>query len=289
MSNNFHDVLKGNAFHRRFTCVGLDPDPDPDAGMIPPELSLWEDDVMKIARLAQSVIDGAGRRAAAFKPNLGFYLRHGERGIGLLIKLIEQIRTVAPEALVILDCKSGDIDKTAQQYAIAAFEACDADAVTVNPYMGNDAIVPFAKYASRGKGVFVLCRTSNPSAARYQDAIQQDGELLYVHVARDMVALNAEYGNIGLVVGATAREPVVRIRKTAPTLPFLLPGFGKKQGGQIPDIVPYAQTADGGGFLANLSSDFGKAWQGQPDHSVSDGARAKIEEIDAQIRQALAS
>jgi orotidine-5'-phosphate decarboxylase len=278
-------MLRVNEQDGKFVCVGLDPDVDPAAGMLPPALRDCPDKVTSIDELTHGIVNGVGSAAAAFKPNLGFYFRHGTRGIDLLIRLIAHIRTRAPEALVILDCKSGDIDKTAEQYAVAAFETCGADAVTVNPYMGEDAIVPFAKY--KDKGVFVLCRTSNPSAARYQDAIQADGQPLYIHVARDMVALNETYGNIGLVVGATSREPVVRVREVAPELPLLIPGFGKKQGGLIADIVPFARPGGHGIFLANLSSDFGKAWQDQFNMSVSKGARAKHSDVEAEIARAL--
>jgi len=141
---------------------------------------------------------------------------------------------------VILDAKRGDIGNTARAYARAAFDELGVDAITVNPYMGYDAIEPFIEY--RDKGVFVLCRTSNPGAADFQ-ALDCGGKPLYRLVA-DRVEEWNKHGNIGLVIGATQPEELKAIREAHPTLPLLIPGVGA-QGGSLELAVKYGCTADG--------------------------------------------
>jgi orotidine-5'-phosphate decarboxylase len=190
----------------------------------------------------------------AFKPNLGFFLAGGAAGIIALERLIHY---VPPEIPVILDAKFGDIGSSAEQYARGAFEAFHADAVTLSPYVGADAIKPFLAYAD--KGVFVLARTSNPGATEFQDLIVEDeprgapGTPLYEAVVRKATEWHRQGpGACGVVVGATYPQELKRIRSLAPDLPFLVPGVGA-QGGDLAITVQHGPTADGLGPVVNAS------------------------------------
>jgi orotidine-5'-phosphate decarboxylase len=138
------------------------------------------------------------------------------------------MRRVAPQVPVILDAKRGDIGATAQQYAREAFERYDADAVTLSPFMGLDSIEPYMHYS--GRGLILLCRTSNPSGSDLQAQPLAGGYLLYEHIARLAAGEWNSGGQIGLVVGATYPREVARVRELAPSLPLLIPGIGAQGG-----------------------------------------------------------
>ncbi len=282
--SRFYDILDNNAAAGRFLWTGIDPDLDASANMVPPELGS-AGTIGKLAQLSGGVTAGTERLTAAFKPNLAFWLEHGEDGINMLRRVvIPTIRQKAPHALVILDGKFNDLGNTANKYAKFAFETLGVDAVTYNPYMGEDSLEAYARYPDRG--VFVLCRTSNPGGARYQDC-KVGRSPMFLRVARDMHRLNKKYGNLGLVVGATVPEQMARVRMVAPDLPILVPGLGK-QGGKA-SIVQFAKNKDGRRFLLGSASDIMKNWQTCDDHSIEDGARAKAEEISNDIRLELAA
>ena len=150
--------------------------------------------------------------------------------------------------IVLLDAKRGDMRSTAAAYARAAFEVQGADAVTVNAYLGLEALEPFT--ADPARGAFVLCHTSNPGAAELQ-TLMVDGEPLYIRVARACSAWDA-HGNVGLVVGATYPEALARVRAVAPCLPILAPGVGA-QGGDPTAAVAAGLDADGAGLLVSSS------------------------------------
>ncbi len=177
----------------------------------------------------RNVVDASVEDVAALKPNLAFYLAMGSDGIRLLSDIIEHIDH---RAIVILDGKFGDISDSVEQYARAAFDAFDADAVTVDVYGGWETVEPMLADPSRG--VFVWTRSSNPGA----DAVQggsQDAEPLFVRVARE-IGVRAGGGNLGTVVGATRADDVRRVRAAAPTVPLLAPGVGA-QGGELEAVV----------------------------------------------------
>jgi len=228
-------------------CVGL----DIVVGKMPLPLQQMDDPVLPFAR---EIIDATKDLVCAFKPNLGFFLAEGAAGIIALERLI---RYVPPEIPVILDAKFGDIGSTAEQYARGAFEAFHADAVTLSPYVGADAIKPFLAYAD--KGVFVLARTSNPSATEFQSLVLEDeprgdsGFPLYELVVRKATEWHRQGpGACGVVVGATYPQELKRIRSLAPDLPFLVPGVGA-QGGDLAATVRHGPTADGLGPVVNAS------------------------------------
>ncbi len=198
-------------------CVGLDISPE----------GLGNKDA-KISNLIDHslrVIDVTIELAVSYKPNLAFFERWGSDGFKWLEKIIGYIGN---DSIIIADGKRGDIGNTAKQYAISIFDHFGFDAVTINPYMGSDSIKPFIENPE--KGVFILCRTSNPSAKDIQDLKIGKNEL-YETVAKLAVGLNIN-NNIGLVVGATAPSDILKIRKITPKLPFLIPGIGA-QGGDL--------------------------------------------------------
>jgi orotidine 5'-phosphate decarboxylase subfamily 2 len=234
-------------------CLGLDPDPD----ALPEGFSR---DLNGVERFAALVLDAALPCAAAVKPNLAFYEAFGSAGIAAL----ERLRAAIPaDVPVVIDAKRADIGSTAARQAVALFDALGADAVTVNPYLGEEAIAPLL---SRGdRFAYVLCRTSNPGAGELQGLlVAADAptgapeEPLHERVAR-RVASWGPGGTVGLVVGATASDELRSIRGIAPGLAFLVPGVGA-QGGEIEPVLEHGSaTAEpaggrpGGGLLVNVS------------------------------------
>ncbi len=214
-------------------CVGLDPQPDRFA------------DIAALERFCFDLIDRTAPFACAFKPNAAFFEAWGAPGQEALQRIIGH---VPPEIPVILDAKRGDIASTSTAYAQAAFNVLNVGAITVSPYLGRDGITPFVKHP--GRGVFVLVKTSNPSASELQDQIV-DGMALYEVVARRAITWGSA-DQIGLVVGATDSEALRRVRKAAPSHWFLVPGVGA-QAGDLNAAVSAGLRADGSGVLINVS------------------------------------
>ena len=200
-------------------CVGLDPEPAkfPQA---------WRDDPARIFDFCSAIVEATHDLVIAFKPQIAYFAAH--RAEAQLEQLIRFIHDKAPTVPVILDAKRGDIGSTAAQYASEAFERYRADAVTLSPYMGFDSIEPYLKY--RGKGLILLCRTSNPGGSDLQAQRLHSGELLYEHVARLAQGEWNASGQLGLVVGATYPVEIERVRALAPDLPLLIPGIGAQGG-----------------------------------------------------------
>jgi orotidine-5'-phosphate decarboxylase len=214
------DVSRAN---NSLLCVGLDPDPQ----------KLPVDNVLEFNK---AIIDATADLVCAYKPNLAFYEAMGIRGLQILKKTVAYVPKNIP---VIGDAKRGDIGNTAVAYAKALFEYYKFDAVTVSPYLGYDSVEPFLNY--KHGGVFVLCRTSNRSAADFQDLVDNFGMKFYQSVALRASEWNKE-GNIGLVVGATYPEELKEVRKMCPEMPLLIPGIGA-QGGDLELSVKYGTNA----------------------------------------------
>jgi orotidine-5'-phosphate decarboxylase len=221
-------------------CVGLDPDFD----KLPADL---RDDPQPLFAFNRRIVDATLESAAAYKPQIAFYSALGRENE--LKASIDYIRARAPAALVILDAKRSDIGNTAAAYAREAFERYGADAVTVNPYMGEDSVLPFLTRPDRG--AILLCRTSNPGARDFQDLLV-DGEPLYKRVAERAAARWNEHRNLMLVVGATYPEEMADLRRAHPALWFLVPGIGA-QGGDLDDTLAAGLNAAGTGLLINSS------------------------------------
>jgi orotidine-5'-phosphate decarboxylase len=216
-------------------CVGLDPDPARfPAGM--------RGDAARIFDFCAAIVDATRDLVVAFKPQIAYFAAH--RAEAQLERLIAHIHATAPGVPVILDAKRGDIGATGEQYAREVFDRYGADAVTLSPFMGYDSLEPYLRYP--GKGLIVLCRTSNPGGSDLQAERLASGELLYERVARLAGgAWNEGSGQLGLVVGATYPAEIARVRELAPTLPLLIPGIGA-QGGDLVATVRAGWRGDAG-------------------------------------------
>ncbi|MES2715049.1 MAG: orotidine-5'-phosphate decarboxylase [Pseudomonadota bacterium] len=214
-------------------CVGLDPEPARFPGA-------WRGDASRIYDFCAAIVDATHAQACAFKPQIAYFAAH--RAEDQLERLVAHIHRVAPGVPVILDAKRGDIGSTAEQYASEAFVRYAADAVTLSPFMGLDSIEPYMAYD--GKGLILLCRTSNPGGSDLQAQRLQDGSLLYEHIARLAAGPWNHNGQLCLVVGATFPAEIERVRALAPTLPLLIPGVGA-QGGDAEATVRAGWRRDG--------------------------------------------
>lgn len=207
----FEKLKKACQKNKSLICLGIDPDPS----KIPAFLK------QNIFKFYQQIIDATSDLVCAYKPNIAFFEVLGLDGLETLQKIIKYVPKNIP---VILDAKRGDIGHTATAYASAAFEVLGADAVTVNPYLGFEALKPFFEY--REKGIFVLCVTTNQGSAEFQKKGQPP---IFELVARQARKFN-RHKNIGLVVGATYPAEMKKVRQIAPELPFLVPGIGAQKG-----------------------------------------------------------
>ena len=250
-------------------CLGIDPDPE----ALPSGFSRDVDGVERFARL---LVEVAAPHAAAVKFNLAFFEAYGSAGIGAL----ERVRAAVPAGIpVIADAKRGDIGTTVARQAVALFDALGADAVTVSPYLGEAAIAPLLERIDRF--AYVLSRTSNPGAAELQD-LPIDGEPLWAHVAR-LAAGWGPGGTVGLVVGATAPQELIRAREIAPGLAFLVPGVGA-QGGDVETVLASGSATatpaggrPGGGLLVNVSRGIAGAAAGEETSGSGDLERRLAE------------
>ena len=219
--------------NRSLVCVGL----DADAALMPPALAKSND----VRAFNRAIVDATKDLVCAYKPNIAFYEALGIEGLETLRDTVAYIRKVAPDVVLLCDAKRGDIDSTSVKYAEAMFEYWGFDAVTVNGYMGGESLAPFFNYADRG--VFVVCRSSNPGAQEFQDMmvspdapeLGMDGPGQKMPLYEWMAVRSSEWnanGNLGLVVGATSPEQLHIVRYHCPGVPILIPGVGA-QGGEL--------------------------------------------------------
>jgi orotidine-5'-phosphate decarboxylase len=253
-------------------CVGLDPDPR----RIPEHLGKGAGAILAFCR---EIVDATADQACAFKPQIAYFAAAGAEAA--LEELIGYIHERHPAIPVILDAKRGDIGNTAEQYAVEAFERYRADALTVSPFMGFDSIEPYLAWP--GKGVILLCRTSNPGGSDFQ-LLESGGERLFERIAR-LAASDWDRGGseLGLVVGATYPDELRRVRQLAPALPLLVPGIGA-QGGDVDATVRAGLDADGAGLV--ISSSRAILCAGHDRRFAAAARDASIQARDA-IRQAI--
>jgi orotidine-5'-phosphate decarboxylase len=199
----------------------------------------------------REVVDATKEHAAAYKLNMAFYESEGESGLRAMTDTVAYIRDTAPHSLAILDGKKGDIGNTSEAYAKAAFITAKAHSVTLNAYMGSDAVCPFSSYKDRLS--FILCRTSNKGAGQVQD-LSSPSEPLFVTMARLVRSWNVN-GNLGLVVGATFPDELGLVRSVVGEgMPILVPGIGA-QGGDLRRVLEVGTDSKGAGVLINVSRD----------------------------------
>ncbi len=251
--------------NRTLLCVGLDPDP----ARVPPE---------ETAAFLISIVSATSDLVCAYKPNLAFYEQLGETGYAALRAVLASIPKDIP---VIADAKRGDVAHTAEAYARAIFDELGFDAATVNPYLGGDSVEPFVSRADRG--VFIVCRTSNPGARDLQDLrVEQGAETrpLYQAVAELAKGWN-RHGNVGLVVGATYPDEMRELRSMCPEMPFLVPGVGAQQG-ELERSLQAGLDARGAGMVISPARSVlygaGGANSSEAARRVAEGLRDTIEQ-----------
>jgi orotidine-5'-phosphate decarboxylase len=213
-------------------CVGLDPDPERIAGGAAGAL-----------RHCREVVRQTEEHVCCYKPNSAFWEQYGPDGWQALLEL----RNEASKTPFLFDGKRGDMGNTMRAYAVTVFGTLAMDAATVNPYLGADSIEEFTRYEDRG--VYIVCRSSNPGAADLQH-LDAGGMLLYKRVAELAERINV-HRNVGLVVGATAPTEIADVRGSS-QLPFLIPGIGA-QGGDLEGSVRAAWNGDPASCLVSAS------------------------------------
>ncbi len=216
-------------------CVGLDPDP-----------ARFPRGVNSVFDFCTSIIDATADLVCAFKPQIACFSAIGAEND--LEGVCTYIRERYPDVLLVLDAKRGDIGTTAEFYAREAFDRYRAHVVTVNPYLGTDAVEPFLRHPQGG--VFVVCRTSNTGGDDFQ-SLTSNGEPLYQHVARRVVDHWNKIGECGLVVGATYPDELKAVRAIVGDLPILVPGIGAQGGDLAATLVGTDST--GVGMVVNSS------------------------------------
>lgn len=223
-------------------CVGLDSDLD----KIPELIKSSKNPQFEFNK---TIINSTHDLVCAYKPNTAFYEAYGSDGLQQLKLTTDFIREKYPEIVVIIDAKRADIGNTNVGYAKFIFDWLRADAVTLHPYLGKEALKPFLDRAD--KGVIILCRTSNPGAGEFQDLVV-DKKPLYQIVAE---RVNKEWnnnGNCGLVVGATYSIELEIVRRIVGNMPLLIPGIGA-QGGDVEKTVKAGVDKDGLNAIINSS------------------------------------
>jgi len=259
MALSFSDKLAARWETGRFVCFGFDPVYD----RIPKTARLYGDtengapkdmQPQEIVNFCKTLIDPVADIVGCFKPNVAFYQRYGSKGIYALEEVIRLMRERAPNVPIILDAKLADIGNTNEGYAEFVFDHLQADAITVHPYLGHEAMEPFLRRSD--KGVIVLCRTSNPGGGEFQDLVMKgDNTPLYKKVA-DNVSNSKMWnknGNCGVVVGATYPEELIQVRSIVGEIPILIPGVGT-QGGDAATAARNGMNSDSTGHIISTSS-----------------------------------
>lgn len=221
-------------------CVGL----DPVRARLPAHVAGAPNALFDFCR---EIVDATADLVCAFKPNIAFFSAEGAEAE--LERLVRHIHDAHPGIPVIIDAKRGDVGSTAEMYARELFERYGFDAATVNPWLGWDSIAPFVAHA--GRGVIVLCHTSNPDSAWLQEQPRDDPA--YLRIAREMQRRDSD--NLALVVGATFPAQLAEVRRMAPTLPFLVPGVGAQGGGadELRQVFASGVDTNGQGLIVNAS------------------------------------
>ncbi|MBI1974502.1 MAG: orotidine-5'-phosphate decarboxylase [Candidatus Zambryskibacteria bacterium] len=283
---NFREMLENQWSQSNFVCVGL----DSEFSKIPEsarksgnecEVSIPN----TVVAFNHAIVEATKDLVCAYKPNAAFYEAHGTDGIAALHRTIVDIHIIAPDVPVILDAKRADIGNTNNGYVEMAFDYLKVDAITVHPYLGAEALQPFLNRAE--KGIFVLCRTSNPGASEFQDLqIASEhflgaSEALYKVIARNVTRKWNKNGNCGLVVGATYPDELREVRGLVDDLPLLIPGIGA-QGGDLEKTVRASKDKQRRGMIINSSRGIIFASDG-PD--FAEVARRETEKLHDLINQ----
>lgn len=250
---------------------------DPELEKIPKHLGKYKDPIFNFNK---QIIDATNDLVCAYKPQIAYYSGLGIRGIGSLLKTINYLIHTYPQIPIILDAKRADIESTARLYAKEAFDIFNADAVTVNPYLGLDSLKPFLE--RKDKGIIILCRTSNKEASDFQNIkVSSDKSPFYLHVAGKVKEWNKTYKNCLLVVGATWPEELRKVREIAPKMFFLVPGIGAQKG-NLKKTVKNGLRKDKSGLIINVSRTIIYASSG---HNFASSARKEAIKLKERINK----
>ena len=260
------ELLRAQWAKGKFVCVGL----DSEFGKIPESVRQGGNECIvsvanTIVAFNRAIIEATKDLAFAYKPNAAFYEAYGDEGFNALHRTIVDIHILAPDVPVILDAKVADIGNTNNGYVQMAFDYLQADAITVHPYLGAEALAPFLDRAD--KGVIVLCRTSNPGAGEFQDRMVPGDDLpgganghlpLYQYIAWRVANHWNKNGNCALVVGATYPDELALVRMIVGDMPILIPGVGFQQKGvpiekQVEQVVSSGKDSRREGMIINSS------------------------------------
>ena len=223
-------------------CVGL----DSDVKKLPQHL-LGKSDAQFLFNKA--IVDATHDFVCAYKPNSAFYEGIGADGVEQLKKTCDYIKQTYPEIPIIIDAKRADIGNTNEGYMEYVFNYLGSDAVTLQPYLGGEALKPFLD--QKDKGVIILCRTSNPGAGEFQD-LTTNGKPLYQIVAEQVSKKWNINNNCMLVVGATYPEELAQVRTIVGDMSLLIPGIGA-QGGDVEKTVKAGRNSKNAGIMINSS------------------------------------
>ena len=281
---NFRDLLEVQWKQGKFLCVGLD-----SSLKKIPEAAQRGGTRETLVAFNRAIIDATRDIVGAYKPNIAFYEAHGDEGWNALRETIQYIHDAAPEVAVILDAKRADIGNTNLAYIESAFDHLRADAITVNPYPGKEALLPFLE--RKDNGVIVWCRTSNSGAGEFQDLMigpstpLGPSKPLYKIVAEHVAQEWNANGNCGLVVGATYPEELREVRAIVGDMPILIPAIGA-QNGDLEKTVQAGKDSRGKGMIISVSRAVLFASDG-PDFAKAAGEKAK--ELHQAILRSVAS
>ncbi|MDO8667916.1 MAG: orotidine-5'-phosphate decarboxylase [bacterium] len=293
---NFNQLLEAQWTRGNLVCVGLDSELD-KIPLFVREKAISSSDA--IAAFNRAIVNATKDVVCAYKSNMAFYESCGTSGLNALLKTIFYIREAAPDVPVILDAKRADIGNTNNGYAVAAFDYFKADAITVHPYLGQEALEPFLKRAN--KGIIVLCRTSNKGAGEFQDLPVpilvrppvQGGDAsrdftsstipLYQRVAYNVACKWNNNGNCAVVVGATYPDELAEVREIVGNMPILIPGIGA-QGGDLEKTVKAGRDNRGRGMIINSSRGIIFASAGE---DFAEAARRETIKLHEAIKTAL--
>ncbi|SFL68059.1 orotidine-5'-phosphate decarboxylase [Halanaerobium salsuginis] len=280
-------------------CVGLDPHLEllPETVLDPELLQDQAANQVEIAaavlKFNQDILAAVADFTAVVKPQIAFYEKLGSAGFKVLKKLIKKAQTEG--LLVLLDAKRNDIGSTAAAYAEAYFaKETAADAITINPYLGRDGILPFLK--NKNKGAFALLRTSNPSAVDLQDLKLANGKLFYQAVGDFLAELGEPYlgecgySNLAAVVGATYPAELAAIRKQLPQTFFLIPGYGAQGGGALDIKAGFDSQGQGAIINSSRGINFAyraAAYKNYGAENYAEAARAAAREMRTEINAVL--
>lgn len=241
---NFYGKLQERWQEGKFVCVGL----DPVISKLPRSiLDSSRSPLEAVVKFNFAIIEATHEHVCAYKPNSAFFEALGDEGLYALHKVVNFAKKLG--AIVICDSKRGDIGNTNSGYVESVFDIIGADAITINPYLGQVANEPFLE--RKDKGVIVLVRTSNKGAGEFQDLLV-DGEPLYINVAENVYNSWNYNENCAIVVGATYPDELKRIRAVIGDMPILIPGVGA-QGGDLEASVKNGMDSSGEGLTINLS------------------------------------